>query len=85
MTVITFRVSRRRREMYSGHARLCVYVSVPRRIPHHCTNPDVTVHSRGRPLVVHCWADLQSLHGFRCYDDIERRKMSASALYSLYA
>jgi len=29
--LITFRVSRRRREMYIGHARLCVYVS--RRIP----------------------------------------------------
>ena len=28
-------------------------------------------------LVVHHWADLQSVHGFRCYDNI--RKMSASA------
>jgi len=27
---ITFRVSRRRREMYSGHARLCVCLSVAR-------------------------------------------------------
>ena len=40
-SIITFRVSRRRREMYSGHARLCVCLcaclsvcmSVPRRIP----------------------------------------------------
>jgi len=23
-----------------------------------------------RPLVVHYWADLQSVHGFRCYDNI---------------
>jgi len=32
---ITFRVSRRRREMYNGHGRLCVYVcvSVPHRMP----------------------------------------------------
>ena len=30
---ITFRVSRRRREMYIGHARLSVCVFVPRRIP----------------------------------------------------
>jgi len=30
--------------------------------PHYCTEPDVT-------LVVHCWADLQSVHGFRCYDN----------------
>ena len=22
------------------------------------------------PLVVHCWTDLQSVHGFRCYDNI---------------
>jgi len=31
----TFRANRRRREMYSGHRRLCVYIclSVPRRIP----------------------------------------------------
>jgi len=33
MTFIAFRVSRRRREMYVGHARLCVCVSVSRRIP----------------------------------------------------
>ena len=33
--LIAFRVSRRRREMYIGHVRLCVcvYVSVPRHIP----------------------------------------------------
>jgi len=24
----------------------------------------------GCPLVVHYWADLQSVHGFRCYDSI---------------
>jgi len=24
----------------------------------------------GCPLVVHYWADLQSVHGFRCYDNI---------------
>jgi len=26
VNIITFRLSRRRREMYCGHARLCVYV-----------------------------------------------------------
>jgi len=31
--LFTFRVNRRRREMYSGHARLCVCVSVRGRIP----------------------------------------------------
>jgi len=34
---------------------------------HYCTDPDVTWQSgRGCPLVVHCWADLQSVHGLRC-------------------
>jgi len=34
-------------------------------------DPDVTRgNGRGCPLVVHCWADLQSVHGFRCYDNI---------------
>jgi len=36
---------------------------------HHCTDPDVTWRNGGGapPLVMHCWADLQSVHGFRCY------------------
>ena len=33
-----------------------------------CTDTDVTWKSgRGCPLVVHHWADLQSLHKLRCY------------------
>jgi len=40
-------------------------------LPHYCTNPDVSwENGRGCPLVVHYWADLQSVHGFRCYDHI---------------
>jgi len=39
--------------------------------PHYCTDPDVTWGSaRGCPLVVHYWADLQSVHGMRCYGNI---------------
>ena len=35
------------------------------------TDPDVTWGSgRGCPLVVHYWADLQSVHGMRCYVNI---------------
>ena len=35
---------------------------------HYCTDSDVTWGSgRGCPLVVHYWADLQSVHGLRCY------------------
>jgi len=38
---------------------------------HYCTYPDVTWgNGRGCPLVVHDWADLQSVHGFHCYDNI---------------
>jgi len=45
--------------------RLSACLSVPRRIPAqlHLGN------GRGCPLVVHCWADLQSMHGFRCYEN----------------
>ena len=50
--VVTFRMSRRRREMYCGHARLCVCLSAAACL-HYCTDPDVTWGSgRGRPLVV---------------------------------
>ena len=52
---------------------VCVYVSVAAVRPHYCTDPDVTWgHGRGCPLVVHCWADLQSGHGLRCYGNITR-------------
>jgi len=29
---------------------------------------------RGSPLVVHYWADLQSVHGLRCYGNIRRTR-----------
>jgi len=39
--------------------------------PHYCTDPNVTWGTVvGAPLVVQYWADLQSVHGFRCYDNI---------------
>jgi len=39
----------------------------------YCTDLDVTWGSgRGCPLVVHYWADLQSVHWLRCYDNIKR-------------
>ena len=41
--------------------------------PHYCTDPYVTWgRGRGCPLVVHYWADLQSGHGLRCYENITR-------------
>jgi len=78
--VITFHVSPRRREMYCGHARLCVCVpvclSVSGRMPTLlCTDSDVTWKSgSGCPLVVHHWADLQSVRGLRCYGNIIRTR-----------
>jgi len=33
--IITFRMTHGLHEMYSGHSRLCVCVSVPHRIPMH--------------------------------------------------
>jgi len=77
---ITFRESRRRREMYCGHARLCVCLCVCVSVClsaatclHYCTDPDVTRRSsRACPLVVHHWSDFQSVHGLRCYGNITR-------------
>ena len=60
--------------MYRGHARLCVCPSAAACL-HYCTDPDVTWRSgRGCPLVVHCWADLQSVHGLRCYGNITQTR-----------
>jgi len=79
-SLFTFCVSRRRRKMYCGHARLCVCVcvcvclSVRGRTPTLLHGPGCITWGRGRggPLVVHHWADLQSGHGLRCYGNISR-------------
>jgi len=43
----------------------------PATCPHYCMDPEVTWgNGRGCPPVVHYWADSQSVHGFRCYDNI---------------
>jgi len=71
---VAFRVSHRQREMYCGHARLCVCLSAAA-CPHYCTDSDVTSESgTGCPIVVHYWADLQSVHGLRCYGNITRTR-----------
>ena len=59
--------------------RVCVCVCLSAAAcPHYCTDLDVTWGSgRGYPLVVHYWADLQSVHGLRCFGNITRtRKVS---------
>jgi len=70
--LIAFRVSRRQSEMYIGHASVCVSMCLSRTtFPQHCTDRDVTRgNGRGCRLVVHHWANLQSVHGFRCCDNI---------------
>jgi len=68
--IITTLCESRRREMYSGHDRLCVCRSLAA-FPHYCTDPDVTWgNGRGCSLVVRYLADLQSVHWFWCYDNI---------------
>jgi len=75
--------------MFIGHARLCVCLRVClflAAFSHYCTDPDVTWgNGRGCPLVVHYWTDLQSVHGFRCYDNTARTRNISEYLYSLYA
>jgi len=49
-SVITFRVSRRRRKMYCGHARLCVCLSAYHHAKFHLdpSNSLTTIHKRQR-------------------------------------
>jgi len=69
--VITFRVRRSRGDMCISHGRLRACLSVSRRIRILLQGPGCNLgNGRGFPLVVHYWADLQSVHGFRCYDNI---------------
>ena len=48
-------------------------------------DPDVTWgNGRGCLLVVHYWADLQSVHGFRCCDNIaQTQNVSESCTRSI--
>jgi len=70
VVVVTFRVKRSRGEMFCSHACLSVCLSLAA-FPHYCTDPDITwKNGRGCPLLVDDWADLQSVHGFRCYSSI---------------
>ena len=78
--------------MYICHAHLCpsVYVSVclfvRRRMPTLLHGPRCNLGMIGVPLVVHYWADLQSVHGFRCYDNIApNAKCQRVLVYLLYA
>ena len=85
LVLVTFRVSRRRREMYCGHARLCeclcVCLSVRGRMPTLLHGHGCNLGSgRGCPLVVHYWADLQSVHGLRCYGNTRNAWQSSAVI-----
>jgi len=59
--------------MYIGHVRLCVCPP-----PHARTTAGTRLgcnlgNGTGCPLVVHYFVDLQSVHRFRCYDNIASR------------
>ena len=86
---ITFRVSRRRREMYCVHARLSICVSVCVSVsaaacPHYCTDPDATYGSdRECPPSCALWADLQSVRGLRCYGNITQTRNVSEYMLAL--
>ena len=81
--LITFRMSRRRHEMYGGHLCLSVCLSAAACL-HYCTVSGVTCASgRGCPLVVQCWADLQSGHRLRCYGNITRMQNDSEYMLAL--
>ena len=61
-------------------ACLCVCLSAAACL-HYCTDPDVTWGSgRGCLLVVHYWADSQSVHGLRCYGNIRNAWQSPALI-----
>jgi len=86
--VFTFCVSRRRRKVNVLWSRtsvcvcVCLYVYLSAAAClHYCTDTDVTWRSgRGCPLVVHCWADLQSVHGLRCYGNTRNAWQSPAVI-----
>jgi len=65
--------------------RVCVCLYVCPRSHAHCTDPDVTWGMVEVPLVVHYWADLQSVRGLRRCGNIARTRNVSECLYSLYA
>jgi len=70
--------------MYSGHGYLCL--SASRRIPTLLRGPRCDLGEwQGCPLVVRYWADLQSVHGFHCYDNIHVCKLIALLSAKMYA
>ena len=84
--LITFRVSRRRREICIGHARLCVCLAVRRRMSTLLHGPGCNLGEwYGYLLVVQHWRICKAVHGFRYYDNTAGTQNVSECLYSLYA
>jgi len=67
----------------SVYVSVCLFLTA---FPHYCTDPDVTWGNfRGCPLVVHYWADLQSVLGFCCYDNTHVCKLIALRTANAYS
>jgi len=48
--------------------------------PPYCTDPDVIwENGRGCHVLVHCWADLQLVHGLHCYNNIAPQVLAVGA------
>ena len=63
--------------VYWSCASVCLFFAA---FPHYSTDPDITwENGRGCFAVVHYGTDLQSVHGFRCCDNIRKHEMSSSA------
>jgi len=68
--------------MYIGHARICLSVCLsaaacPVAHTTACTDSESDVTwgvIGGAPLVMHYWADVQSVHEFRCYEPMTTRR-----------
>jgi len=81
--IVTFRVSCRRREMCSGHTHLSVCLCLSVAMPTVLHGPGCNLgSSRGCPLVVQYWADLQSVKGLRCYGNIPVMRTQSVGAYS---
>ena len=64
---------------------LCVCLSVPRHIPTLLHGPGCSFgNGRECPLLVHYCADLQLVHGFRCYDNTHVCKLIALYTANMY-
>jgi len=80
-SVITVCVRHNRGEVYIGQGCLCVCLSLTGTFPQ---DLDVTWgNGRRCPVVVQYWVDLQSVHGFRCYDNITTNVNVSEWLYSI--